>query len=245
MSKHFFNIGITFFLLGIAFWLKSPIWGYIVILMGFVAVFSWGVFDIRLGYFRKAICSNNTLKTRQITLTFDDGPTPLTPLFLDVLRKYNAKAIFFCIGKNIELYPDIVKQMKAEGHRIGNHTFSHRPKNCFISTSKFVKEIQKTDEVLKQLDIETELFRPPYGITNPHIAKATFLTKKKIIGWNIRSLDTIIKDEKKLYHRIIRQLTDKNIILMHDTSERTLHVLEQLLIYLEKNNFKTTNSIEK
>lgn len=244
MSKNFYNKLITIILLVLAFILESPIWVYIIILLVFLGVFYWGIFDIRLGYFVRTICSNNSLKTKYITLSFDDGPTTLTPLFLDLLKKYQAKAIFFCIGKNIENYPEIVLRIKEEGHLIGNHTFSHNPRNCFISTQNFVNEIQKTDNALKQLGIETHLFRPPYGITNPHIAKAIILTKKKVIGWNIRSLDTIITDEDKLYHRIINRITDKNIILMHDTSEKTLRVLERLLIFLEKNNFKTTNSVK-
>ena len=100
------------------------------------------------------------------------------------------------------------------------------------------QEIQRTDALLAQLGIVTPYFRPPYGVTNPHIASAARRTGKRVIGWDIRSLDTVIKDETRLWSRVVSKLTQGNIILMHDTSERTLHVLEQLLKYLKANDYQ-------
>lgn len=105
------------------------------------------------------------------------------------------------------------------------------------------QEIEKTDIALLKLGIKTDLFRPPYGITNPQIAKAIRLTRKKVIGWDIRSLDTVIKDENRLFKRIISKLSHGNIILMHDTSERTLNVLERLLRHLKENNYEITTNL--
>ena len=130
-------------------------------------------------------------------------------------------------------------RMKTEGHLVANHTFSHQPRNL-LHTQRLIDEIKRTDAVLAELGIHTPLFRPPYGITNPPLARAIRATQKKTIGWDIRSLDTVITDEDRLFRRITRKLSAGNIILMHDKFERSLHVLERLLQYLKDNNYTIT-----
>ena len=238
MTKHYYNCLLLALGIGVGYWYT---WGggyYLALGLLFVGLLSWGVFDIRLGYFVPTLCRLKNKQKRQVVLTFDDGPTELTPLFLDLLNRYEVKAIFFCIGRQIAQYPQIVQRIKDEGHLIGNHTYSHIPQNCFASTAVMTQEIQQTDALLAQLGIVTPYFRPPYGVTNPHIASAARRTGKRVIGWDIRSLDTVIKDETRLWSRVVSKLTQGNIILMHDTSERTLHVLEQLLKYLKANDYQ-------
>ena len=238
MTKHYYNC--LFLALGIGVG-SCYTWGwgyYLALGLLFVGLLSWGVFDIRLGYFVPTLCRLKNKQKRQVVLTFDDGPTELTPLFLDLLNRYEVKAIFFCIGRQIAQYPQIVQRIKDEGHLIGNHTYSHIPQNCFASTAVMTQEIQQTDALLAQLGIVTPYFRPPYGVTNPHIAKAAKRMGKIVVGWDIRSLDTVIKDETRLWSRVVSKLNQGNIILMHDTSERTLHVLEQLLKYLKANDYQ-------
>ena len=238
MTKHYYNCLLLALGIGVGYCYTWG-WGYFLALgLLFVGVLSWGVFDIRLGYFVPTLCHLKNKQKRQVVLTFDDGPTELTPLFLDLLNRYEVKAIFFCIGRQIAQYPQIVQRIKDEGHLIGNHTYSHIPQNCFASTAVMTQEIQQTDALLAQLGIVTPYFRPPYGVTNPHIASAARRTGKRVIGWDIRSLDTVIKDETRLWSRVVSKLTQGNIILMHDTSERTLHVLEQLLKYLKANDYQ-------
>ena len=238
MTKHYYNCLLLALGIGVG---SCYTWGwgyYLALGLLFVGLLSWGVFDIRLGYFVPTLCRLKNKQKRQVALTFDDGPTELTPLFLDLLNRYEAKAIFFCIGRQIAQYPQIVQRIKDEGHLIGNHTYSHIPQNCFASTAAMTREIQQTDALLAQLGVETPYFRPPYGVTNPHIASAVRRTGKRVIGWDIRSLDTVIKDETRLWSRVVSKLSQGNIILMHDTSERTLHVLEQLLEYLKANDYQ-------
>ena len=238
MTKHYYNCLLLAFGIGVGYWYTWG-WGYYLALgLLFVGLLSWGVFDIRLGYFVPTLCHLKNKQKRQVVLTFDDGPTELTPLFLDLLNRYEVKAVFFCIGRQIAQYPQIVQRIKEEGHLIGNHTYSHIPQNCFASTAVMTQEIQQTDALLAQLGIVTPYFRPPYGVTNPHIAKAAKRMGKIVVGWDIRSLDTVIKDETRLWSRVVSKLTQGNIILMHDTSERTLHVLEQLLEYLKANDYQ-------
>ena len=238
MTKHYYNCLLLALGIGVG---SCYTWGwgyYLALGLLFVGLLSWGVFDIRLGYFVPTLCRLKNKQKRQVVLTFDDGPTELTPLFLDLLNRYEVKAIFFCIGRQIAQYPQIVQRIKEEGHLIGNHTYSHIPQNCFASTAVMTQEIQQTDALLAQLGIVTPYFRPPYGVTNPHIAKAAKRMGKIVVGWDIRSLDTVIKDETRLWSRVVSKLTQGNIILMHDTSERTLHVLEQLLKYLKANDYQ-------
>lgn len=238
MTKHYYNCLLLALGIGVGYWYTWG-WGYYLALgLLFVGLLSWGVFDIRLGYFVPTLCRLKNKQKRQVVLTFDDGPTELTPLFLDLLNRYEVKAIFFCIGRQIAQYPQIVQRIKEEGHLIGNHTYSHIPQNCFASTAVMTQEIQQTDALLAQLGIVTPYFRPPYGVTNPHIAKAAKRMGKIVVGWDIRSLDTVIKDETRLWSRVVSKLNQGNIILMHDTSERTLHVLEQLLKYLKANDYQ-------
>ncbi len=238
MTKHYYNCLLLALGIGVGYFYTLG-WGYYLTLgLLFVGLLSWGVFDIRLGYFIPTLYHLKDSQKRQVVLTFDDGPTELTPLFLDLLNRYEAKAIFFCIGRQIAQYPQIVQRIKDEGHLIGNHTYSHTPKNCFASSAVMTQEIQQTDALLAQLGIVTPYFRPPYGVTNPHIASAARRTGKRVIGWDIRSLDTVIKDETRLWSRVVSKLNQGNIILMHDTSERTLHVLEQLLKYLKANDYQ-------
>jgi len=238
MTKHYYNCLLLALGIGVG---SCYTWGwgyYLALGLLFVGVLSWGVFDIRLGYFVPTLWHLKNKQKRQVVLTFDDGPTELTPLFLDLLNRYEVKAIFFCIGRQIAQYPQIVQRIKDEGHLIGNHTYSHIPQNCFASTAVMTQEIQQTDALLTQLGIVTPYFRPPYGVTNPHIAKAAKRMGKIVVGWDIRSLDTVIKDETRLWSRVVSKLNQGNIILMHDTSERTLHVLEQLLKYLKANDYQ-------
>ena len=103
-----------------------------------------------------------------------------------------------------------------------------------------IEEIKKCDEVIfKTGNIKTDLYRTPFGVTNPNIAKAIKKTKKKSIGWNVRSLDTVMTDEKKILKRVTKNLKKGSIILLHDTSEKTYNVLVELLLILEREKYST------
>jgi peptidoglycan-N-acetylglucosamine deacetylase len=203
----------------------------------FLVVF-WGSSFIGSNYHVQTYCGNPLETEKKIAITFDDGPHEMTILVLDVLRKYNVKATFFCIGKNIEMHADILKKVIEDGHTIGNHTYSHAPFFDFYGKDQVIAEIKQTDNLIESvLGKKTMLFRPPYGVTNPSIRKALAVTKHKTIGWNIRSLDGVVKNEKFLSDRIKNRIKPGGIVLLHDTSIQTVHVLEQLLSFLQKNNY--------
>jgi peptidoglycan/xylan/chitin deacetylase (PgdA/CDA1 family) len=207
----------------------------------FLIVFRGSTF-ITSNYHVKSYCSNPLETEKKIAITFDDGPNEMTLLVLDVLRQYNSKATFFCIGKNIEAHPDILKKIIDEGHIVGNHSYSHSPFFDFYRKNQVIAEIQQTDALIESvLGRKTTLFRPPYGVTNPSIRKALAVTKHKTIGWNIRSLDGVVKKEEFLLDRIIKRIKPGGIVLLHDTSIQTVNVLEQLLSFLQKNNYSVVS----
>ena len=207
-------------------------------LVCWIIITSVGAFELRFNYFLKAFNKGKT-KEKVIALSFDDGPTKFTPRILKILEKNNAKATFFCIGKQIDQYPEILVELHRLGHHVGNHTYNHSAQNGFYSAKKIQEEIDSTDQLISKIIVQKpKLFRPPFGVTNPHIVKAISRTKHHVIGWNIRSLDTVIEDEKKLYNRITRQIKPGSIVLMHDTSDKTANVLEQLFVFLQQENYK-------
>lgn len=203
----------------------------------FLVVF-WGSTFIASNYHVKTYCENPLGTEKKIALTFDDGPNLMTLLVLDVLKKHNAKATFFCIGKNIEARPDILKRTIEEGHTVGNHSYGHSPFFDFYRKNIVIAEIEKTDTLIESvLGKKPKLFRPPYGVTNPSIRRALAVTGHKTIGWNIRSLDGVFKKEDFLLNRIIKRIKPGGIVLLHDTSIQTVNVLEQLLSFLQTNNY--------
>ena len=106
-----------------------------------------------------------------IYLTFDDGPTPeITDWTLKLLKKFDAKATFFCIGNNIEKYPELFRDIISLGHAIGNHTHNHL-KGWKTPTKNYLKNISKTEFIISSHSYKTNLFRPPYGRIRPKQAK--------------------------------------------------------------------------
>ena len=241
MLKHK-NIAVLFctlllLLLIASFFWEVKIWCFLLVSICWLALVTWGSFDMRLGYFVKTYSSGSQTQ-KMIAITFDDGPTPETIAVLDVLKQHNAKATFFCIGLQIEKHPDIFNRIIADGHLVGNHSYSHPNGIGFYSTKRVEEEITKNDEIIKFYSGKKVLFyRPPFGVTNPRIARAVSTTGHKVIGWNNRSLDTVITDESKILKRIKRKVRPGSIILLHDTSHKTAQVLEQLLLFLQTKNY--------
>lgn len=227
-------------LLGAAAFFYGVSWWYLLIPAAvwlITAVAGSGL--VQTGYHVKTFCANPNVTEKLIAITFDDGPTPVTPKVLELLRKHQAKATFFCIGRQIEKYPDIFRQTIAEGHTVGNHTYNHSPKMGLWNKAEVLAELMKTNDIIWNVGgVKAKLYRPPYGVTFPNLAKAVKVTKHSVIGWNIRSLDAVIKDEQRILKRITSRLKPGSIILLHDTSQKSVNVLEQLLVILQRENYK-------
>lgn len=199
---------------------------------------AFGAYYFKANYFGKAFHEGSD-KSNAISLTFDDGPDKETIKVLDVLKKHNAHGTFFCIGSKIEKHPEILKRIAAEGHAIGNHSYGHSNFFPTLSEKKVTAELKRTNaEILKATGKACDLFRPPFGVMNPKIAKAASQLGMKIIGWNIRSYDTVSKNEKSLIDRVLKRLQPGSVVLLHDNLPNCAAVLERILS--EASNRKLT-----
>jgi len=152
----------------------------------------------------------------KIYLTFDDGPTPeITEWVLEELKKFNAKATFFCIGNNIEKYPDVFAKVKHNGHSIGNHTFNHL-NGWKASTKEYLENTKLCEDSMSNL--QSKLFRPPYGKIKKSHSKKIRQLGYKIIMWDVLSadFDNSISKEKCL-DNVIKNVKSGSIIVFHDS----------------------------
>jgi len=237
-KTNFISLAILLVLLVSSFFVSINWWWFLLVFIVRFVILVVGSFFVSSNFHVKAYCSNPFETDKKIALTFDDGPNEITLLVLQILKKHNVKATFFCIGKNIEKHPEILKRIMDEGHIVGNHSYSHSNVFDFYRKNRVIEEIRKTDALIESiLGKKVQLFRPPYGVTNPSIRRALEVTKHKVIGWNIRSLDGILKDEKIIFARIKNRIAPGGIVLLHDTSH-TVIILEWLMLYLEENKYK-------
>ncbi len=172
-------------------------------------------------------------------LTFDDGPHPqATPYVLEQLKKYNARATFFCIGKNAKEYFDVYKQMLSDGHKPGNHTYNHL--NGWKTRDKeYLEDITKTTKI-----IDSNLFRPPYGKITKFQLKALRSEKLnlKTIMWDVLSgdFDTSIKPEN-CYLNVINNAKSGSIVVFHDSVKALPNLqftLPKVLEYFSEKGFQ-------
>lgn len=170
-------------------------------------------------------------KDKSIYLTFDDGPVPIvTPWVLDLLKAYNAQATFFCIGNNVYKHPEIFKQILAENHVIGNHTFNHL-KGWQTNLQLYFENTEKCQEVI---NVETKLFRPPYGKITPKQIKLLKNKGYKIIMWDVLSYDFKNElDTKKALKKIIQHTNSGSIIVFHDSLKAFENLKILLPLYLD------------
>lgn len=181
---------------------------------------------------------NMETKENEIYLTFDDGPHPqVTQFVLDELKKYNAKATFFCIGKNVKEHFDIYKQIISEGHRPGNHTFNHL-NGWKTADKKYLDDIKQAADI-----IDSPFFRPPYGRATKFQMKALQEDKfqLKTIMWDVLSGDF---DEKitpeNCYLNVVKYAKAGSIIVFHDSLKalpRLLYALPLVLRFFSEKGF--------
>ena len=184
-------------------------------------------------------CVSNDRK--MISLSFDDGPHPTeTAKILSILRKYSIKETFFTVGKNAELYPDILRQISDEGHEIGNHTFSHDLGKK--STLDTIKDELKTNHeiILKICENEPKLFRPPGGVLNQHTLKEAKEMGYKIVLWNVDTKDWMHRSADEITETVLSDVKSGSIILMHDYisgNTNTAEALERIIPLLLKEGY--------
>jgi peptidoglycan/xylan/chitin deacetylase (PgdA/CDA1 family) len=202
------------------------IWAYIGLVLVYSLVLFYGCYYIGSNFFITVICSAKTTE-KVIAISFDDGPDAAgTPQILQILKANDVPAAFFCIGNKIAGNEAIVRQIHAQGHIIGNHSFSHHFWFDMFSSKKMLDDMQQTDSALKNaIDVRPLLFRPPYGVINPNLKKAIINGGYTTVGWSVRSMDTVIKDETQLLNKVLNKLNPGAVFLFHDTSAVTIVML--------------------
>ncbi|MEO5585755.1 MAG: polysaccharide deacetylase family protein [Flavobacteriales bacterium] len=219
------------------FLLKAPWWAWTLLIAVWLVVVISGSSLLRWQYHLPVLFRSPQKRDDRVAITFDDGPDPvITPQVLKLLADHGAKATFFCIGKRVQAYPGIVKDIIGQGHTLGNHSFSHSKAFGFKSTGAVIIELQETERtVQEQTGLSMRLFRPPFGVTNPQIARAVAAQDLVCVGWSIRSLDTTWRSADQVWKRIVRQLKGGEVVLLHDSGEKCVVVLERLLTFLRAN----------
>lgn len=172
----------------------------------------------------------------KIALTFDDGPHPVyTEELLDGLKKRKVMATFFLIGNNIEGNEEIVKRMAEEGHLIGSHTYNHVQLNK-LSESKAKEEILKgCNKIYETTGVCPSFVRPPFGEWKKNL---DFYVTMLPVFWNVDSLDWKLQNTEKIVKRVVKDVKEGDIILMHDIFETSVQAAFQIIDTLEKENYE-------
>jgi peptidoglycan/xylan/chitin deacetylase (PgdA/CDA1 family) len=153
-----------------------------------------------------------------VALTFDDGPSPTdTPRLLDILREKNVKATFFVVGERAEQYPEIVRRTYAEGHLVGNHTWSHPSLFCFLTPARLRSEIERGENSVEKIcGFRPRYFRSPVGLRHPLLELYLKEEGLEYISWRLRTWDTFGFKSRDLTSRILNKVVSGDIILLHD-----------------------------
>jgi peptidoglycan/xylan/chitin deacetylase (PgdA/CDA1 family) len=192
-------------------------------------------------------------EVKVVALTYDDGPSsPYTNQLLDILDRYQVKATFFEIGRNIEKHPEMVPMIVARGHELANHSYSHTDM-MFKPREFLLSEIEKTDKLLQELGVKQDSisFRPPFGRRFVVLSYLLFQMHKKLIMWDVNSLDyekTLTAED--IANRVIDNVRSGSIVLMHDSGgdrSKTLAATQAIVKNLQSKGyaFKTVSELLK
>lgn len=198
------------------------------------------------------------IKTDQkvIALTFDDGPyPPYTNQILDILREYQIPATFFLIGQNAEKHPELVRQIAAEGHQLGNHTYQHVDL-LTVGRKKSEEEIDRTNRIVEDITgIKMSIIRPPHGFRDPLVMEVMAEKQLEVVEWSVMARDWTNPGVDTIVNRVVSRVQNGSIILLHDgdgiasqasraqTVEATRHII--LALAAKGYKFVTVSEIVK
>lgn len=174
--------------------------------------------DLWFHRLRRQVLWHGPRDVNRVALTFDDGPHPVdTPRTLEILARHDIRATFFLVGKNADRYPNLVREIAAADHDIGNHTYNHRHQ-WSLGPIKTVQEIRQGKEALEQILGKTiEYFRPPWGIFNLLTFSAGRISGKVVL-WSCTAQDWQINDAAAIARRISTTSSAGSIVLLHDAN---------------------------
>ena len=190
---------------------------------------------------------NKSRKKPYVYFTFDDGPIPkVTPWVLDTLKSYNMHGTFFCVGDNVRKHSKIYNRLIAEGHSIGNHSYSHKS-GWGSDVEKYLDDVELCSSF-----VQSDLYRPPYGRLKPLQAKA-IRDQYQIVMWDVLSgdFDQNITTEQ-CYQNVIQNLKPGSIIVFHDNIKSFVtlkEVLPRVMEYCQSRGLSSKgikyNSVKK
>lgn len=174
-------------------------------------------------------------------LTFDDGPDPLvTPRVLDILERHGLKATFFLIGERVERYPEIARQIVAQGHGVANHSLCHEWGFAFKGLKALREDLKRTQGLIHEASgVRPIYFRAPFGIRSPLLEPVLCDLGLGLVSWTHRGYDTRCPDQRKVLARLTSGLAPGAVLLLHDGRTRGARlpgstVLELLPALLEE-----------
>lgn len=243
---------------------RLSMWALVPLLV--TAVFVYGYFSPTSTLFGKvyasipaprtmpASISHDVPRRKLVALTFDDGPNGIyTEQVLDILQRYGVRATFFVVGQNVEYYPELVQRIKAEGHVLGNHSYSHK---AFVELKPgaYEKEVAAAQKTIERVaGVKPKLFRPPFGRKTPW--ELDYVRKKGLITvtWTVSANDPHASSPQVIAQRIIQRTHPGAIILLHDGNEnrhnadrtKTVAALPQIIEALQAQgyNFVTVDEL--
>lgn len=185
----------------------------------------------------------NALRTNtapMVALTFDDGPGPYTERLLDFLKEHQVKATFFVIGKQASRYPNVLKRMEAEGHTIGNHSYSHANLNN-LTADGINAEIEQCNQLIRQaVGHDAVVLRTPGGASNQTVRSCAAEAGLPIIYWSVDTRDWSSRNKDKILEVAFGKqgIRDGSIVLMHDIYEPTVEAAEKMIERLIAENYR-------
>ncbi len=176
--------------------------------------------------------------SKVVYLSFDDGPRPIyTSQILTALRQYGAKATFFMVGKSVKAHPSLVREVRARGHAIGNHTYTH-PDLTKLTRTEITTELAKTDALLGW----RRCLRPPYGALNANVRSVAAARGQRIVLWTLDPRDWSRPGTTVIVNRVVKNVRSGSVVLFHDgggNRRQTVEAVRQILPWLARNGYVT------
>ncbi|MCI8482812.1 MAG: polysaccharide deacetylase family protein [Lachnospiraceae bacterium] len=173
---------------------------------------------------------------KKIALTFDDGPHPeYTPKMLAALKERGVKATFFLLGQEVEKYPEVVKQIQEEGHLVGNHSYRHEQLSK-LSMEQACKQVERTNELICEITgVYPSYLRPPFGDWHEKLDCEMNMVE---VLWDIDTLDWSSQNHGAIVNKVIKNIQENDIILMHDGYETSVTAAMEIIDTLQKEGYE-------